>query len=119
MYASIRRYLVEGAIQELARRAEEGLVPIFQENPGFVAYYVARMSRRLPGLRKTRANSCTTSPRSRLAKRSLPCRGSPPSTIGQRRPVTTWSPHLFAEALHAKQGTRRLGRLPRLRTFEH
>ncbi len=40
MYASIRRYLVEGSIQELARRAEEGLVPIFQENPGFVAYYV-------------------------------------------------------------------------------
>jgi len=40
MYASIRRYFVEGATQELARRAEEGLVPIFKENPGFVAYYV-------------------------------------------------------------------------------
>ncbi len=40
MYASIRRYRVEGSIQELARRAKEGLVPIFQENPGFVAYYV-------------------------------------------------------------------------------
>ena len=40
MYASIRRYFVEGDIQELARRAKEGLVPIFQENPGFVTYYV-------------------------------------------------------------------------------
>ena len=40
MYASMRRYRVEGSVQELARRAEEGLVPIFQENPGFVAYYV-------------------------------------------------------------------------------
>lgn len=40
MYASIRRYRIEGSIQELARLVEAGLLPIFQENPGFIAYYV-------------------------------------------------------------------------------
>jgi hypothetical protein len=40
MFASIRRYRVEGSLQDLARRAKEGLVPVFQQNPGFVAYYI-------------------------------------------------------------------------------
>ncbi len=40
MFASIRRYRVEGSLQELARLAEGGLVPVFQQNPGFVAHYI-------------------------------------------------------------------------------
>lgn len=40
MYAVIRRYKVKpGSGEELARRAQQGFVPIVQGIPGFVAYY--------------------------------------------------------------------------------
>ncbi len=41
MYASIRRYTTSpGAAAELARRVNQGFVPIIGKAPGFVAYYV-------------------------------------------------------------------------------
>lgn len=40
MYASVRRYRVEGSAEELAERVTAGLLPIFRENPGFAGYYV-------------------------------------------------------------------------------
>ncbi len=41
MYASIRRYKMDpGSVDELARRVNEGFVPIVSGAPGFVAYYV-------------------------------------------------------------------------------
>jgi heme-degrading monooxygenase HmoA len=40
MYAAMRRYKVQpGSLDEIARRAKEGFVPIIREVPGFVAYY--------------------------------------------------------------------------------
>lgn len=41
MYASIRRYRTSaGAAAELAKRVEQGFVPIISRAPGFIAYYV-------------------------------------------------------------------------------
>jgi len=40
MFVSIRRYRVEGSVQELTNRIENGLVPIFKKNPEFTAYYL-------------------------------------------------------------------------------
>ena len=40
MYASVRRYRVTGSAKDIAQKAEAGLVPIFKQNPGFVAYYI-------------------------------------------------------------------------------
>ena len=40
MFVSIRRYRVEGSVQELSERIENGLVPIFKQNPEFTAYYL-------------------------------------------------------------------------------
>ncbi len=41
MYASIRRYRTSpGGAAELARRVNQGFVPIISTAPGFVAYYV-------------------------------------------------------------------------------
>lgn len=41
MYASIRRYqTTAGGAGELARRVNQGFVPIVSRAPGFVAYYV-------------------------------------------------------------------------------
>ena len=41
MYASIRRYkTTPGAAADLARRVNQGFVPIISKAPGFVAYYV-------------------------------------------------------------------------------
>ncbi len=41
MYASIRRYkTTPGVAAELARRVNQGFVPIISKAPGFVAYYV-------------------------------------------------------------------------------
>jgi len=40
MYASVRRYAIEGSAEELARRVREGFVPIIRQTNGFVAYYV-------------------------------------------------------------------------------
>jgi hypothetical protein len=40
MHARIAKYTVTGDVQELARTAEEGLLPIFQAQPGFKAYSV-------------------------------------------------------------------------------
>jgi hypothetical protein len=41
MYASIRKYKTQtGASAELARRVNQGFVPIISQAPGFVAYYV-------------------------------------------------------------------------------
>jgi len=41
MYASIRRYkTTAGKAAELARRVNQGFVPIISTAPGFVAYYV-------------------------------------------------------------------------------
>jgi heme-degrading monooxygenase HmoA len=38
MHARIAKYTYTGDAQELARRAEEGMLPIFQAQPGFKAY---------------------------------------------------------------------------------
>ena len=41
MFAAIRQYQVDpGSVEEVARRVEEGFVPIMRETPGFVAYFV-------------------------------------------------------------------------------
>ena len=39
MYASIRTYRSDD-IQEVARRAQDGFVPIVRDVPGFSAYYI-------------------------------------------------------------------------------
>ncbi len=39
MYASVRQYRSDD-IQEVARRAQDGFVPIVREVPGFSAYYI-------------------------------------------------------------------------------
>lgn len=41
MHARIARYTFSGDAQELARKAEDGLLPIFRSLPGFKAYSVA------------------------------------------------------------------------------
>ena len=41
MHARIAKYTFSGDIQEIGRKAEEGLLPIFQSQPGFKAYSVA------------------------------------------------------------------------------
>lgn len=42
MYVAVRRYKVKaGSMDELARRAQEGFVPLIRQAPGFVAYYGA------------------------------------------------------------------------------
>jgi len=38
MHGRMARYGYTGDVQELARRAEEGMLPIFQSQPGFKAY---------------------------------------------------------------------------------
>jgi heme-degrading monooxygenase HmoA len=38
MHARIAKYTYSGDAQELARKAEEGMLPIFQSQPGFKAY---------------------------------------------------------------------------------
>ena len=38
MHARIARYTFTGDAQELARKAEDGMLPIFQSQPGFKAY---------------------------------------------------------------------------------
>ena len=41
MYAAIRRYhTAPGVVAEISRRVTAGFVPIVQNAPGFVAYYV-------------------------------------------------------------------------------
>ena len=40
MHARIAKYAFSGDAQELGRIAEEGLLPIFQSQPGFKAYSV-------------------------------------------------------------------------------
>jgi hypothetical protein len=40
MHARIARYTYTGDAMELARRAEEGMLPIFESQPGFKAYSV-------------------------------------------------------------------------------
>lgn len=40
MHARLARYAFSGDAQDLARRAEEGLLPIFQSSPGFRAYSI-------------------------------------------------------------------------------
>ena len=40
MHGRIARYSYTGDIQELTRRAEEGMLPIFQAQPGFKAYSI-------------------------------------------------------------------------------
>lgn len=40
MHAAIRRYKAKpGSASELARRAQEGFVPLVSGLPGFIAYY--------------------------------------------------------------------------------
>jgi quinol monooxygenase YgiN len=42
MYVAVRRYKVKaGSMDELARRAQEGFVPLIRQTPGFVSYYGA------------------------------------------------------------------------------
>lgn len=38
MHGRMARYTYSGDVQELARRAEEGMLPIFSAQPGFKAY---------------------------------------------------------------------------------
>ena len=38
MHGRMARYGYTGDVQELARRAEEGMLPIFQSQPGYKAY---------------------------------------------------------------------------------
>jgi hypothetical protein len=40
MYGRMARYAFSGDAQELSQRAEEGLLPIFEAQPGFRAYSV-------------------------------------------------------------------------------
>jgi hypothetical protein len=40
MHGRIARYSYTGDIQDLARRAEEGMLPIFEAQPGFKAYSI-------------------------------------------------------------------------------
>jgi hypothetical protein len=40
MHARIAKYTYTGDVQDLARTAEEGLLPIFEAQPGFKAYSV-------------------------------------------------------------------------------
>lgn len=41
MYAALRWYNVEpGRVHEMARRVDEGFVPIIRNGPGFVGYYL-------------------------------------------------------------------------------
>jgi heme-degrading monooxygenase HmoA len=40
MHARIARYAFSGDAQEIARTAEEGMLPIFQAQPGFKSYAV-------------------------------------------------------------------------------
>jgi hypothetical protein len=41
MHARFARYTFSGNAQEIARKAEEGALPIFQSLPGFKAYSIA------------------------------------------------------------------------------
>jgi len=41
MHGRMARYTFSGDVMELAQRAEEGLLPIFQAQPGFRAYSVS------------------------------------------------------------------------------
>jgi hypothetical protein len=40
MHARIARYTFSGNAQDIAQKAEEGLLPIFQSQPGFKSYSV-------------------------------------------------------------------------------
>jgi hypothetical protein len=40
MHGRMARYSYTGDVQELARRAEEGMLPIFEAQPGFKAYSI-------------------------------------------------------------------------------
>lgn len=41
MFAAIRYYrTAPGSVDEVARKVEEGFVPVIRETPGFVAYFV-------------------------------------------------------------------------------
>ena len=40
MHARLARYTFSGDAQELAQKAEQGLLPIFESQPGFKAYSV-------------------------------------------------------------------------------
>ena len=39
MYASIRKYRIEGSVDELMQKVNEGFVPIISRAQGFYAYY--------------------------------------------------------------------------------
>jgi hypothetical protein len=41
MYGRMATYTVSGDVHDLARRAEDGILPILQAQPGFKAYTVA------------------------------------------------------------------------------
>ena len=41
MHARLARYTFSGNVQELAQKAEEGILPILQSQPGFKGYSVA------------------------------------------------------------------------------
>jgi heme-degrading monooxygenase HmoA len=41
MFTSIRKYQVRrGAVEELARRVQDGFVPLMRQTPGFRGYYL-------------------------------------------------------------------------------
>lgn len=40
MHGRFARYTYTGDARELARRAEEGMLPVFQAQPGFVSYAI-------------------------------------------------------------------------------
>ena len=47
MHARIAKYEFSGDAQELAQKAEEGMLPIFQSQPGFKAYSLVATDEKL------------------------------------------------------------------------
>ena len=47
MHARIAKYSYTGDVHEIARMAEEGILPIFQSQPGFKAYTVVDTGERI------------------------------------------------------------------------
>jgi heme-degrading monooxygenase HmoA len=42
MHSRIARYSFTGDAEQIARKAEEGMLPIFREQPGFLAYTIIK-----------------------------------------------------------------------------
>jgi hypothetical protein len=49
MYAVVRKFNQMRSIDEAGRRAADGLGPMLQQSPGFIAYYVVRFGDQVGG----------------------------------------------------------------------